>query len=93
MTTSTWPKTGPCRTSYTICPRLVQAPVSAQCDNAAAGQRSCCTSQWFRLFHIEFIRIRRVPMSADLFSSFLSRSASVCPADCGQNNRPPGDYW
>lgn len=32
MTTSIWPKTGPCRTSYTICPLLVQALVSPQND-------------------------------------------------------------
>ncbi len=94
MTTCTCPKTGPCRTSSTICPHLVQAQVSVQCDNVAVGQHLCCSPLCFLLLFIKTL-YRKTAAAADCFPfpSFLSRSASVCPANRGQNNRPSRDYW
>lgn len=79
MTTSTQPKTGRCRSSYMICPHLVQALVSAHVSV-------------FALFHL-FIFQDGLYNRRLLVSSFLSRSASLCPADRGQNNCPPRNHW
>lgn len=73
MTTSTQPKTEPCRTSYSTCPLLAQAPVS---------ERS--------LFPLP---VFKAPLNrTSVLLSLRGRSASVCPADRGQNHRPAGNH-
>lgn len=70
------PKTGPSRTSYMICPHLVQALVSALCENVTVDSCSCYSST----FLIK-IYIRRPLMTVLIFSEqvYLCLSSGPWP--------------